>query len=73
MMPSSREENPMLVGQTNRRALIAALGSAAAWPIVARAQQGTRNSLPVSGCVLGVPALTLRTCRTINLLPPQVH
>src|ERR1700751_2213449 len=30
--------NPMLVGRTNRRAFIAALGSAAAWPVVARGQ-----------------------------------
>ena len=29
----------MLVGQTNRRAFIAGIGSAAAWPTVARGQQ----------------------------------
>jgi putative tryptophan/tyrosine transport system substrate-binding protein len=33
------EENPMSVGQTNRRAFIAALGCTASWPLVAEAQQ----------------------------------
>jgi len=47
MIGSHGEENRMLVGLTNRRALIAALGSAAAWPIVARA----RKSMPVIGFV----------------------
>src|SRR5262249_30849 len=32
----------MPVGRKNRRAFIAALGSAAEWPVVARAQQGGR-------------------------------
>jgi putative ABC transport system substrate-binding protein len=37
----------MLIGRTNRRAFVAALGSAAAWPLVVRAQQPGR--LPTIG------------------------
>ena len=36
----------MQVGRTNRRALIAGLGSAAAWPAVGRTQQ---SRMPVIG------------------------
>jgi hypothetical protein len=36
---SPRGGNLMLVGRTNRRAFIAALGGAAAWPLLTRARR----------------------------------
>src|SRR5262245_40209922 len=50
----TRGGNLMLVGRTNRRAFIASLGSAAAWPMVVRAQRPAR---PVRVGVLAALAL----------------
>lgn len=41
----------MLVGRTNRRAFIATLGGAAAWPVVARGEQS--GALPLVGVLSG--------------------
>ena len=54
----------MLVGQTNRRAFIAGLGSAAAWPVVARGQ----NSTPGKIWRVGYLSVSSTTNFTVALL-----
>src|SRR5262245_66152716 len=44
----------MPIRPTNRRTFIAALGSAAAWPLVARAQQ---KALPIVAILTGTPPI----------------
>ena len=43
----------MLVGRTNRRALIAGLGGVAAWPLVARAQAQPGEQVRRIGVLVG--------------------
>jgi hypothetical protein len=51
-----------MFGQTNRREFIAALGGAAAWPVVARGQQ----ALPV----ISVPNMTSQRYGEAMYMPP---